>query len=106
MAFERTVPLFSGGKLRNIPCREVVLALVASFKPFKIILVQFGYDNILLVFEKPEGKASAFARDAINICGKYIKVEGGAQVMTVVLFDYPFDADEEPVVEALRPFGS
>lgn len=106
MAFERTVTLLSGGKLRNIPRREVVLALVASFEPFKIISVQFGYDNILLVFEKPEGKASALGRGAINICGKYIKVEGGAQVMTVVLFDYPFEADEEPVVEALRPFGT
>ena len=26
--------------------------------------------------------------------------------MTVVLFDYPFEADEEPVVEAVRPFGT
>ena len=106
MAFERTITLLSGGKLKYIPRREVVLAIVAVFKPFKVISVQFGYDNILVVFEKSDGKVSALGWGGINICGKYVKIEGGAQVLTVVVFDYPYEASEAPVRAALKPFGT
>ena len=98
--------LLSGGKLRNVPRREVVMAIIKVFQPFKVISVQFGYDNILVVFEKAEGKTSALNLGGIHICNKYVRIEGGAQILTVVLFDYPFEGPEDPIKAALEPFGT
>ena len=106
MALDRAVTLLSGRKLRNVPRREVVMAIIKIFEPFKVISVQFGYDNILVVFEKTEGKASALSLGGIHICNKYIRMEGGAQVLTVMLFDYPFEGPEDPIKAALEPFGT
>ena len=105
MALDRTVTLLSSSKLRNVPRREVIEAIIKVFNPFKVISVQFGYDNILVVFEKAEGKTSALNLGGIHICNKYIKIEGGAQILTVVLFDYPFEGPEDPIKAALEPFG-
>ena len=105
MALDRTVTLLSGSKLRNVPRREVIEAIIKVFNPFTVISVQFGYDNILVVFEKAEGKTSALNLGGIHICNKYIKIEGGAQILTVVLFDYPFEGPEDPIKAALEPFG-
>ena len=106
MALDRTVTLLSGEKLRNVPRREVIMAIIKIFEPFKVISVQFGYDNILVVFEKAEWKASALNLGGSHICNKYIRIEGGAQVLTVVLFDYPFEGLEDPIKAALEPFGT
>ena len=105
MELDRTVTLLSGSKLRNVPRREVIEAIIKVFNPFKVISVQFGYDNILVVFEKAEGKTSALNLGGIHICNKYIKIEGGAQILTIVLFDYPFEGLEDPIKAALEPFG-
>ena len=105
MAFDRALTLLPGNKLKDVSRRDIVMALIKVFSPFKVS-VQFGYDCIRVVFENAEGKGNAVKNYSVHLCGKYIKVDGGGQpILSAVLFDYPFEGPEEPVRRALEGYG-
>ena len=104
--WEKTVTLLPGNRLRSKPRREVVIDIITAFEPCHVDSVQFGYDNIRVAFETPQGRTEALKKPSIEVCKEKIKIDGGgAPILTVVLFDYPFEGLMEPVIEALGDFG-
>ena len=104
--WEKTVTLLPGNRLRSKPRREVVIDIITAFEPCHVDSVQFGYDNIRVAFETPQGRTEALKKSSIEVCREKIKIDGGGSpILTVVLFDYPFEGPMEPVIEALGDFG-
>ena len=104
--WEKTVTLLPGNRLRYKPRREVVIDIIMAFEPCHVDSVQFGYDNICVAFETPQGRTEALKKPSIEVCSEKIKIDGGgAPILTVVLFDYPFEGPMESVIEALGDFG-
>ncbi len=104
--WEKTVTLLPGNRLRSKPRREVIIDIIKAFEPCHVDSVQFGYDNIRVAFETPQGRTEALKKPSIEVCGEKIKIDGGGSpILTVVLFYYPFEGPMEPVIEALGDFG-
>ena len=105
MALDRTITLLPGNRLMKVSRRDVIKAIIAAFSGH-VISVQFNYDNIRVVFNKPEERTEALTNPFVKLCGQNIKIDGGGSpVLTVVLFDYPFEGPMEPVIEALNRYG-
>ena len=106
MPFGKTITLLPGIKLRGVPRKDIVFAIIEAFKPVKIVSVQFGFDNIRVVFEKEADTTFALKNYVVSLCGKQIKVDGGGSpILTAVLFDYPFEGPEKPIIDALSQYG-
>ena len=104
--WEKTVTLLPGNRLRSKPRREVIIDIISAFEPCHVDSVQFGYDNIRVAFETPQGRTEALKKPSIEVCKEKIKIDGGGSpILTVVLFDYPFEGPMDPVIEALGVFG-
>ena len=104
--WEKTVTLLPGNRLRSKPRLEVVIDIITAFEPCHVDSVQFGYDNIRVAFETPQGRTEALKKSSVEVCREKIKIDGGGSpILAVVLFDYPFEDPMEPVIEALGDFG-
>ena len=102
MALDRTITLLPGNRLMKVARRDVIVAIMAAFSG-QVISVQFNYDNIRVVFDKPEERTEALTHPFVKLCGQSIKIDGGGSpILTVVLFDYPFEGSMDPVIDALE----
>ena len=105
MALDRTITLLPGNRLMKVARRDVIVAIMAAFSG-EVISVQFNYDNIRVVFDKLEERTEALTHPFVNLCDQNIKIDGGGSpILTVVLFDYPFEGSMDPVIDAMNRFG-
>ena len=105
MAFDRTVTLLPGNKLKDVSRKDIVMALIQVFSPHKVVSVQFGYDCIRVVFEMLRAELMLSKIFLSTFVENILRLMMWPTIHSAVLFDYPFEGPEEPVRRALEGYG-
>ena len=102
MRCRSTINIHVGRKLAGKSRDEILEAVLAQYDA---IAVQQSLD-VIRVTLKTEGAAlAALSPGGVYLFGMWMSISGGPPVTIVHLFDYPYEEDDEPVVQFFSAYG-
>ena len=106
MRLAKTLSIQTGRKLSDRSREDIVKTVSSGFKPLAVVAIQIGYEVIRVTFGSDDDYKRAMEKDGIRLFGLYCKILGGGPPITMVhVFDYPYEEEDDFLVDVFRDFG-